>query len=342
LGGYVDLEGEVLPHLNVGIAGRSENYSDFGGTNNGKISARYELSPAFAIRGAASTGLRAPSIGQLDYTRTTGIFVNNVQYLQRVVQPNSAAGAALGAKPLQPENSTSYTAGFVFTGWDNSVLTVDGYDIHVGHRIVFGQSLTGTAVSGILANAGFPGLQGAQYFTNGVSTHTQGVDVTAHKTLQFDDSSLLLSAGFSLTGTAITSVAPNPPQLPANVIVLNRQTLGVITNGAPNSKVILGADYNWGSWTFSPKATRYGNYKYLDLTNPALDQTFSSQWIADLTVAFQVSPGMTLSAGAHNLFNSFPDKQIVAERSPNVSEYSVLSPDGAFGTQLFVRLAASL
>jgi iron complex outermembrane receptor protein len=342
-GGYVDLEGKVLPKLDLGVAGRFEHYSDFGWTDNGKISARYEFIPAIALRASVSTGYRAPSMGQIDYAHTTGIFVNNVQYLQRILPADSAAAEALGAKPLTPEESTNYSAGVVLKGFGNTSLTIDGYDIVLNHRIVLSASLTGSLVSSILTKAGFPGLQGAQFFTNAVDTRTEGVDIVAHKSFNFGDSKLGLSAALNVNSTVITHVDPNPPQLSAlSIQVVDRQQKGFIERDTPDSKLVLGADYSWKGFTISPSITRYGTYAYLDASKPANDQTFGAQWVTDLTVAYKINPILKLTVGADNLFNTFPNTQIPAERNPNVSIYSTLSPDGAYGTFLFVRLTASL
>ena len=153
---------------------------------------------------------------------------------------------------------------------------------------------------------------------------------------------LLLSAALNVNSTVITHINPNPPQLPASVIVIDRQQQGYITRQTPDSKLVLSAAYSWKRLTVTPSITRYGTYAYLDETNPALDQTFGPQWVTDMSVAYQVNPTLKLTVGGHNLFNTFPNQQIAAERSPQVSLYSELAPDGAFGTFLFVRLSASL
>ena len=46
--GYLDLETNVVKELVVGLAGRTEHYSDFGSTNNWKVSGRFE--PAYPSR----------------------------------------------------------------------------------------------------------------------------------------------------------------------------------------------------------------------------------------------------------------------------------------------------
>jgi iron complex outermembrane receptor protein len=61
---YVDTELDINKNWMVSLAGRFENYSDFGSTVNGKFATRYAITPQFAFRGSVSTGFRAPSLVQ--------------------------------------------------------------------------------------------------------------------------------------------------------------------------------------------------------------------------------------------------------------------------------------
>ena len=107
--GYIDLAVSPIQNLQVDIAGRFEHYTDFGDAEVGKITARYDITPEFAVRGTASTGFRAPTLQEEYYSAT------NTSPTTATVQlpPNSAAAALLGVKPLQPESSTSYSLGVV-------------------------------------------------------------------------------------------------------------------------------------------------------------------------------------------------------------------------------------
>jgi iron complex outermembrane recepter protein len=58
---YLDLEADVTENLLLGAAVRFEDFDDFGTTTNGKLSARWQITPDFAVRGSASTGFRAPT-----------------------------------------------------------------------------------------------------------------------------------------------------------------------------------------------------------------------------------------------------------------------------------------
>ena len=69
MAGYVDVEGDVIRWLRIGLAGRTEHYSDFGGTVDGKLTARLQFDPRIIFRGSISTGFRAPSLAQSFFSR---------------------------------------------------------------------------------------------------------------------------------------------------------------------------------------------------------------------------------------------------------------------------------
>ena len=102
--GYIDLALAPIEDLQLDVAGRAEHYTDFGDTQIGKITARYDFNPQWAIRGTISTGFRAPTLAEEFYTAVN-------------VSPNighrAAAGQLRGGQdsgPAQPEAeiSTSY------------------------------------------------------------------------------------------------------------------------------------------------------------------------------------------------------------------------------------------
>ncbi|HEX9150684.1 MAG TPA: TonB-dependent receptor, partial [Flavobacterium sp.] len=59
---YTDLELDLTDKWLVNGAVRFENYSDFGNTTNFKVASRYKLTDNINLRGAVSTGFRAPSL----------------------------------------------------------------------------------------------------------------------------------------------------------------------------------------------------------------------------------------------------------------------------------------
>ncbi|MDB5235016.1 MAG: hypothetical protein JWR44_2009, partial [Hymenobacter sp.] len=74
--GYVDLESDITDKLLLHLAGRGENYSDFGGNFSGQVAARYSILDGLALRGSIGNGFRAPSLQQRYFTNTSTQFVS--------------------------------------------------------------------------------------------------------------------------------------------------------------------------------------------------------------------------------------------------------------------------
>ncbi|MBL8271703.1 TonB-dependent receptor plug domain-containing protein, partial [Steroidobacter sp.] len=130
-GAYLEFENELTDKLRVTLSGRSEHYSDFGSTTNGRLALRYEVLPSLAWRGSASTGYRAPSLGQSAYSRTIPNITNGVLATNRLARVDSALARALGATSLTPEESVNFSTGFVWTPASHASLTADVYQIDI-------------------------------------------------------------------------------------------------------------------------------------------------------------------------------------------------------------------
>ena len=50
---YLDLDTDIVDGWNVGVAGRYEDYSDFGATFNGKLATRVDITDTFSVRASA-------------------------------------------------------------------------------------------------------------------------------------------------------------------------------------------------------------------------------------------------------------------------------------------------
>src|ERR1043166_8897205 len=139
---YIDTEGGVLSKLRMGIAARHEDFSDFGGTTNEKLTLRYTAAKPLIFRAAASTGFRAPSLGQSWFSATSTNFVRstitgNVEPFDVLTAPvSSPVAVALGATPLRPETSRKYSGGVVWQPLPDLEMTADYFHINIKHRIV--------------------------------------------------------------------------------------------------------------------------------------------------------------------------------------------------------------
>src|ERR1051325_3828016 len=264
---YIDLAVWPMKDLQVDVAGRFEHYTDFGDAHVGKITARYDITPEFAVRGTLATGFRAPTLPEEHYTQT------NVAPTSATVTlgPNSPGAQAEGIPPLGPESSVNYSIGIVAHLWDNFSLTVDGYSIAIGNRIVG----TGTApcksnnviVSQVVCNALIangnvldPGVvsTGTTVFVNGVSTLTHGVDITANYLSDFGDWGSVNWTGAANWGeTSISRTAPNPPPL-AGITLQTPTSIANLTSLAPKFKFIFGGLWSMDAWTVNLKEEIYG------------------------------------------------------------------------------------
>ncbi|AOH85268.1 hypothetical protein AWL63_16205 [Sphingomonas panacis] len=319
---YVDLAYDPTPNTTIGVAGRFEHYDDASGdTAIGKANIRQAITPWLALRGAVSSGFRAPALAQQIYASTTGQFRNlpdgTLNLLQIKTLPvGSPAAIALGATPLKPETSTNFSAGFVLNPIHNLNITVDGYQVSVKDRIAITSTLTGTAVSNILVANGLSPDISAQYYTNAIDTRTRGIDVVAsyrHKIANF--ATMSWNIGYNYNQTDITHIKANPSQLAAlgtNFVLFDRLSQSNLTTNLPRTKLFIGNLTTLGKFTVNTRVVRYGKFdgiaNLVAGANPtANDRHFSAKWITDLEVGYDLTPKINLAVGSNNLFNVYPD-----------------------------------
>ncbi len=114
---------------------------------------------------------------QQQYFSTTSTnFIGGVPFDIATFPVNNPAAIALGAKPLDAEESLNYSLGAV-ARLGGLTITVDAYRIDIDNRIVLSENLTSTDVVNYLTSLGFIGIGGGRFFINGVDTTTEGVDV---------------------------------------------------------------------------------------------------------------------------------------------------------------------
>jgi len=340
---YVSLENNLTKQLQLGVAARYEDYSDFGSTRTGKVSARYEFNPAFALRATANTGFRAPSLGQIGHSYTQSTFNGGVMYDSRTFPVDHPVARLLGAQDLKPEKSTNFSLGAVFTPASNASLTVDVYQIKLRDRVTLSENQTGLA--GFLNPLGYD-VSAASFYTNGLDTKTKGVDVVGNYAFDLKQfGRLALSTGYNWNDTEILKLPQTPAQLLAinpNAVLVNRETEFLITDAAPRTKFNLTARYNYGDWGLRISQTRFGEFKSADAQKPprpGYDQTFGAQWVTDASISYQVTKNVRVDVGGNNVFDSYPDKVNQQRLTTNTrTTYSLLSPGGFEGAYYYANL----
>jgi iron complex outermembrane receptor protein len=327
--GYVDFEANVIPRLLLGVAARAEHYSDFGNTTTGKGSARFEVVRGLALRGAISTGFRAPSLSQEFFSATSTNFLNLgaglVPVEVRTLPVTSGPAKALGAQPLRPEKSVNASFGVAVAPVNNLTLTADYYNITIDDRIVFSGNFTGIAMTNFLASQGFPGVGSARFFTNAIDTHTAGVDVIGRYALELSNAGVIrFTGGYNKTKTRVTSVDSTSAQLKSqNALLFDRIERGRIEIGQPHETLSLMFDHVLGRLASNLHLQKYGEVGFRgSATTDTLDQTFGAKWVTDANISYRVIRQLRLTVGANNLFDVYPDKQIKANSNSGIFQYS--------------------
>ncbi len=314
VGLYVDGELDLTKAWLLGATARVENYSDFGSNLSWKLNTRYALLDGkLNIRGAISTGFRAPSLHQ--------IYLSNIQTLvsggtisnQGTFNNQSPAVRAIGVPELKEELSFNYSFGMSSRLTDQLTLTADYYNISVDNRVVFSGEVNGgddpnSKINQILAAYDITSMK---FFTNAVNTQTQGVDIIAsYNNLAIGRGNLNLNLAANFNETKIVGELGTPQALKdaGNDDWFNRKEQGRLTSARPQSKIVVGTSYKIGIWGFTLNNTRFGKVSWQHATDPEKDQTFSAKWVTDLNISAQISDNFSMAVGANNLFNVYPDE----------------------------------
>ncbi|WP_292051511.1 MULTISPECIES: TonB-dependent receptor plug domain-containing protein [unclassified Brevundimonas] len=346
VGVYLDLEGEVVEGLTLSGAVRYENYSDFGDNVSGKFAARYDFNPNFAIRGAVSTGFRAPSLQQQYYTQTSILYINNVPYETGTYPSVSEVGRALGGTPLEAEESVNYSLGFVLRNGPFE-LTADAYRIDIKDRIILSETLTGSATAAVGTNGRTIfdllapyGASAARFFINGVDTETTGLDVVARyraETAAGHRLDFTLAGNvndFKVTKTPVTEsgILPTPTTL------FGRQAVYRFEEGTPPWKVVFQTDWEASKLGGTFRLTGYGDVLAAGASE-ATDLQLGDALIADVEARYRFTDNVTLSIGADNVFDQYPRQSLRENNTTGAFPFSNFSPYGFNGRYVYGRLA---
>ena len=337
---YVDFETNMTDKFQLGIAGRFEDYSDFGNSVNGKLSARYEFNPVFAIRGTVGTGFRAPSLTQSFFRGSTTSFGTGGQ-LEKVLNlpTNDPIAQLLGAQDLKAEESVSYNLGFVVRTDAGFRLTVDYYRVNIDNRITLSERIGGQAVTDFIdASLGIPNVLGVRFFTNAVDTETKGFDIVAEYGFDLAASTLTFSAAYNKSETDVVHVDPNPPVLDTlgvGTVLFGVEEQNTLETATPDDKLILTGVWSSDHWSILGRATRWGEAKRVfnfgDGFEP--EQVYGSELGIDLDVEYHVSKGLTVAIGGNNILDQYPDLSSSDINYFGNLPYDVLQPitfNGAF------------
>ena len=346
VGVYAGFESEIIKGLNFDVGGRYENYSDFGNSLIGKAAVRVPLGKMIALRAAASTGFRAPSLQQLWFNNISTRFLADMTgtlVANQVLTSNneSPITKAFGIPKLNEEKSINLSGGITLRPFENLSVTADGYFIRLKDRIMLTSTFptTNAIVKGILMP--FTGVTQAQFFANAIDTDTQGLDLVADYAIDTGAGTVMLSAAANFTRTLVQDVNL-PPDLAGKfqgtdraaltTFFFGRLSTSQIEDAVPRQKGYASIRYNLKGLSALVRANYYGRVRFqTDATANGnfQDELFGAKTLFDVDLGYQFTKNFQLSVGADNVFDTFPDKQTKASNissgrfiySRNVSQF---------------------
>ncbi|MCY4573318.1 MAG: TonB-dependent receptor [Gemmatimonadetes bacterium] len=339
--GQVDFK-EVDNKWLVDVAGRVENFSDFGLTINGKVAARVSLSDAVALRGAASTGFRAPTPGQQNAFNISTIYDPDIMDLTNngTIPSTSDLANLYGGEALQPEKSVNLSLGWVFEQ-DNFHLSTDYFLINVSDRLTTSKNFElSTADIDRLLDEGIirPGgvLKRFRFFINDFATRTQGIDLVAAYAVESERGVTNLTSAWNWTTTSVTQ---------HNDETLSDLRIRILEEGLPNLRGNVAVNHEFPAGTRAlVRASYWGGYfdgetpYYEDSPSETID--YPGRMLVDVEAAHTFMDSYTLTIGAQNVLNTLPAEYPGAADGVG-NRYGQFTPFGFNGTFLYTRLSYS-
>jgi len=267
---YADAELKATTALLIDGAVRLENYSDFGSVATFKLASRYKVVDNFNLRGSVSTGFRAPSLQQINFSNTLTSFYGTQLVQSRIARNNDIITKAAGIDKLKQETSVNASFGFAWKPIKGLTVTIDGYLIKVKDRIVLSglfSALDTTLPTALTNEMNALNVATTQFFANSVNTTNYGIDILIDysKKLSSSKSIKALLAG-NFQSMRVDKV--NIPDV-LNDSYVHRKTFfsdreeAFLKASAPNMKFNLTVDYTFKKWTIGTHVNYFGKLKTL-------------------------------------------------------------------------------
>lgn len=325
--------------LEISVAGRFDNYSDYGSDFSPKVGLRYEAAEGLLLRASYGLGFRAPSLDIL--TQATSFSAESVA--------DAVTCEALTGDPTDPcqinayyianpdlasESSTQYAFGAAYQPTDWLNFTVDYYNIEIEDRIrqFDAQTLINRTNSGDPIPAGLGVTRDAgglisridAGYGNEGTLETSGVDLNIRTNFDFGNVGRLINnlyishiIDFSVDGGRNTVEDP----------------------GLPQQRINLNNQYVFGDFDFAWNINVIGS-QYNDVLTGGVQDGHIATWTThDLQVTYNAPWNAKISVGAQNAFEKLPQFGTSAaargSRDYNFNLYN------AFGRVSYIRYTQS-
>ena len=316
---YVDIEYDAIDRWLLGGALRYEDYSDFGSTANVKFTAAFDATDTVRLRGAVSTGFRAPSLQQQFFNATSIQFVTGpggglVAARRGTFRNDSALASAIGIPQLEEETSTSFSFGVVIEPEAAWTLAIDYYDIQIDDRIVISGGI-GLGLDPVLdAALNAAGATQAQFFLNAADTSTSGIDFVATTSAEGAGGTWDFSLAANFTETDIDSVrAPSSLSSIPGIqdLVFTSQDRSIVTEWQPEDRINFTTNFSRSNYSLNFGINRYGEYTVEE--GGMARQTFGAKILVDTQFRYEFDNGLVLKVGGNNIFDEVPDTNTIGQ-----------------------------
>ena len=366
IGGYVDAEYDINEKWLVNGAFRFENYSDFGSTGDFKIASRVKATPDLNIRGSFSTGFRAPSLQQINFSSTfTTVQAGTIAEVK--IAPNySSLAKVAGIPDLTQEKSINASLGFAWQAAPGLNVTVDGYYVRIKDRVVISGQFDGSDPNldpSLRTQMAALNVALAQFFANAVTTSNTGVDIVIDYLKRVNKNKYKAVLAGNIQSMKLDEI--NVPSKLSGSEFLRQTFLSdreqkFILASAPKTKFSFNFEYGCGNFTAGTRLTYFGKVTLLGYgedglgINPMVpldngtgtvpDQyDYNGKVVSDLYLGYQLNKNFTLYAGVDNIFNTHPDFGVVkgakdwAYNTETGGAWDAVQM-GANGRRLFARI----
>ena len=321
-GGYFSLDYDVSDAFLLSGTIRAENYSDFGDAFVYKLSSRLKLSDKLTARASISTGFRAPTLHQIYTQKAQYSFVPG-QGIQvgGLINNVSTQAKLLGIEDLDAETSNNFTIGLGGKLSNTLSFTIDYYNIAVQDRIVLGSEIgaTGDATNPLDILLSNNNLSDVSYFSNALDTRTSGLDVVISKkdiSLGEGTLDLNLSGNYTISNERDGDVKDIDLVANAGQSVVNATQEALFFTSRPETKWILGANYEVGKWGLNLNNTYFGKttFKQQGMSSD-LRTEFIPKVVTDFAINFNATDKFTIALNINNLLNVLPEWEFKAENA---------------------------
>lgn len=316
---YLDFEFDLTERWLVSVAGRFEDYDDFGSQGTYKAATRFELLPGLALRGSVGSGFRAPALAQAFFSGTTTSFGEGRSLVEtRSLPVTDPLAQAFGAVELDAEESLNRSIGFTWFHDSGFSLTFDYYEIDIDDRIALSENID---VEGV------PGVGQVRFFTNIVDTETTGFDVVA----AYHIDRWNFFAAYNQTDTDITN---NPDRS-----IFGIEERNTLETAPPEDKLVLAVDWSGEAFSALVRGVRFGETERVFDFGGGFEpqQVYGAEWSLDAEFGYRFNNNWSVALGGNNLLDQYPDESIFDISFFGNLPYDTVSPLGFNGRFLYLK-----